>query len=377
MTPQSAPTSIAGQRVLAQLARRSAVLAEQVAVTAQLQIPTYAALSRDAITRNTETVISRVISALREAGELTASDLRTLEDYGEARARQGISLSDMQTAWRLATRMVLAELTATGRSYRAPDRLLLDLTHRLLDIVDEASIAYGAAHHDVEIEMTRRDQNIRSEFTRGTLLGTLSPAEIRMQAQHFGLPLVAEYRALRGDASAAQILRPHIRAGRCFLTTIDGDVAGFADKGIIVDSAPAIGFGPPTDLGGLTRSFRLASRILTTARAFAMTGPLDIDTVGLLPAVISESDLGAEFTRRYLGPLGSNDRAQTVIATIEQLIDNGMHIESTAEQLHAHPNTIRYRISRFEELTGANLRSPHTALRVWWAIKHLRASELR
>ena len=35
-----------------------------------------------------------------------------------------------------------------------------------------------------------------------------------------------------------------------------------------------------------------------------------------------------------------------------------MHVERAAEQLFVHPNTLRYRIGRFEELTGANLRNP-------------------
>jgi DNA-binding PucR family transcriptional regulator len=37
--------------------------------------------------------------------------------------------------------------------------------------------------------------------------------------------------------------------------------------------------------------------------------------------------------------------------------------------LFVHPNTIRYRIGRFEEITGANLRNPRSALEVWWALQ--------
>jgi sugar diacid utilization regulator len=32
-------------------------------------------------------------------------------------------------------------------------------------------------------------------------------------------------------------------------------------------------------------------------------------------------------------------------------------------------NTLRYRIGRFEEMTGANLRHSRSALEVWWALQ--------
>jgi sugar diacid utilization regulator len=46
-----------------------------------------------------------------------------------------------------------------------------------------------------------------------------------------------------------------------------------------------------------------------------------------------------------------------------------MHTERTASELTVHPNTLRYRIARFEELTGADLREPACALEVWWALQ--------
>jgi DNA-binding PucR family transcriptional regulator len=46
-----------------------------------------------------------------------------------------------------------------------------------------------------------------------------------------------------------------------------------------------------------------------------------------------------------------------------------MRIDRAAEQLFVHPNTLRYRIGRFEEITGTNLRNPRTALEVWWALQ--------
>jgi DNA-binding PucR family transcriptional regulator len=35
-----------------------------------------------------------------------------------------------------------------------------------------------------------------------------------------------------------------------------------------------------------------------------------------------------------------------------------------------HPNTIRYRLSRFGTLTGADLSSTDTLVEVWWALEY-------
>ena len=44
-------------------------------------------------------------------------------------------------------------------------------------------------------------------------------------------------------------------------------------------------------------------------------------------------------------------------------------MERAAERLFVHKNTLRYRISGFEELTGATLRDPAVAFGVWWALE--------
>jgi DNA-binding PucR family transcriptional regulator len=47
-----------------------------------------------------------------------------------------------------------------------------------------------------------------------------------------------------------------------------------------------------------------------------------------------------------------------------------MNVDRTAEHIYVHPNTVRYRINRFEEITGAHLRDARTAFEVWWALEH-------
>ena len=48
-----------------------------------------------------------------------------------------------------------------------------------------------------------------------------------------------------------------------------------------------------------------------------------------------------------------------------------MQAPRTAEVLCVHPNTVRYRIAKFEELTGVTFRTSRTAsFEVLWALEH-------
>ncbi|MGX1808176.1 PucR family transcriptional regulator [Nocardia sp. NPDC055321] len=384
MSEPSRPTPrAAGERarVVARMTARTDAIAAAIAQTTRERLPAYAALSETTITGDTTAIVDRILTALSGIGALTADDVRNLRKYGEVRARQGISLIDVQTGWRIALIRARAELTAAGRACRASDRTLLELTHDLLDIIDEATHAYTSGHHDVELDLTRRDHQARAEFTRGLLLGTLTPADLRIRAQQYGLDLQAEYRAFRAHASTHPVVDAELRhrsratpGAPVFTTTIDGDVAGFRGGTALFEFEDRVGYGPPARLSELDHSFRLAGRLLATARAFDLDGPIDLERAGLLTAVIADTDVGTELTRRYLDPLGDAEQARTLIETTESFLDTGMRFETTAERLGLHPNTIRYRIGRFEELAGIDLKSANTALRVWWAIKHRRAA---
>ncbi len=54
----------------------------------------------------------------------------------------------------------------------------------------------------------------------------------------------------------------------------------------------------------------------------------------------------------------------------------GMRADIAAKQLFVHHNTIRYRLRRYEELTGTNLRDPDRGLEVWWALQRHRLTAI-
>ncbi|MEV0467218.1 helix-turn-helix domain-containing protein [Nocardia tengchongensis] len=375
----SSTRAAAKQRMITLVLDNSPEMAQRVVARARAEMPVYARLSATTIARSTESILERLARALLDSRPLHAEDLSALREFGETRARQGVSLADVQSGWRIAVREILAELTSAAHTSKVADRVLLESITDLLDLVDQASISFSSAHREVEIAQARHDEQFRAEFTRALLLGTLGPAELQIRAQQLGLDTEGEYRAFRSrpdeDAASAALqgITSRFSTVRGFVTTVDGDLAGFVENSTPTGSR-LIAYGPATRLTDLDRSFRLATRVLATAQLFGLSGPLDLDRVGLLPAIAADTELGAELAHRYLDPLGDGEAARTLIETAAQFLDAGMRVDVTAERLTVHPNTVRYRLARFEELANTDLRSAGTALQVWWAIQHRRAT---
>src|ERR1700761_6120434 len=61
--------------------------------------------------------------------------------------------------------------------------------------------------------------------------------------------------------------------------------------------------------------------------------------------------------------MDNSDMAQTLIQTTRLYLETGMRVEATARAMFLHANTLRYRLGRFEELTGSDLKDSGISLR--------------
>jgi DNA-binding PucR family transcriptional regulator len=75
-----------------------------------------------------------------------------------------------------------------------------------------------------------------------------------------------------------------------------------------------------------------------------------------LAAWAEEGRLADEVLGPVLG-LPPDDRA-TVLDTLNAYLDHAGSTERAAEVLYCHPNTVRYRLRRLQELTGRSLSDP-------------------
>ena len=117
----------------------------------------------------------------------------------------------------------------------------------------------------------------------------------------------------------------------------------------------------------------MASRALQTALAFGEEGVFSLADLSIRPAILADDALGDAFTGRHLEPLAALGRLGAELEdTLRAWFDHEMHVEDTARALHVHANTLRHRLRRFEEATGASLRRPGDLIELWWALERRR-----
>jgi sugar diacid utilization regulator len=256
---------------------------------------------------------------------------------------------------------------------------MLEFVQSLIAWSDRAMVVTASAHRRAEFELARQQQEARGELVRGALLGTLAPDALRRQAQAFALDVRSEYITVRAELPTGTA-RSELERGlgfhetvhprRGLVATLAGDLVGFSRDLGTPDTRTAVAVGPRQPLEHLAESFRLATRTLETMRAFELTGVRTLDDLGLLPAIVADAAVGDALVCRHVEPLiGAG--ASEIQASLLVYFDCQMHVERAAERLFVHPNTLRYRLARYEELTGSSLRDPLTAFEVWWALRRV------
>jgi hypothetical protein len=335
----------------------------------------YDTIPREDLESSLRWQLVHVLGAAR-AGRDSVNDAEVAElaDIGETRARQGVAVEVVLWAWGVGTQLLIDRGRQLGPEVGADDSLLLDFAQSLLAWTDVALLTIAAAHRRTELELAQREQQHRADLVRGVLFGTLAPGDVRGQLESYGLDPGREYIAVRArpaDRSIEHVLGFHdARQHRRGLSAIvDGDLAGLLRERPTGVPQGIVGIGPPRTLDRLAESFRLATRALVTAAAFGLTGTFDVGQLGLRPAIVADADVGDALWRRYLNPLGATRSAAELTASLRAYFESDLHVERAADRLFVHPNTLRYRLGRFEELTGASLRDPVVAFEVWWALE--------
>ncbi|HWN32648.1 MAG TPA: helix-turn-helix domain-containing protein [Pseudonocardia sp.] len=362
--------AILGQRV---------ELAAEITRRMQQRLSVYQELPARAFERYVAMAMDCTIRLARvDPPKLSEWETQVLEQVGEAQARLAVPVDQMLLAWRLGADVLVERGTEEAARIGLDDRQLLAFVRGTLASSDVGMITTARAHRRAELDRDREAQDRRASFVRAVLFGTGEPAELRAMAKGYGLDPGRRYLALRARAVAggswrevdrAVGLAESARSGRGMSVLVDGDLAGFQlDPPGDADPGRA-GVGPAVPLDRLAESFRLASRALDTLEAFGTAGTRDLADLGLRPAVAADADVGAALRRRYLEPLADSGSGVETVATLRAYLAAGSHVETAAERLHIHPNTLRYRLSRFEELARVSLRDPLVSFELWWALE--------
>jgi PucR C-terminal helix-turn-helix domain len=351
-------------------------LTERIRKGLRAGLPAYRSVSDRELDWGFRIDLDGTLRAARAGHEaVTDEQLAALTPVGEARAQQGIPIADVLLAWRIGVQVVIDRATEIRPQLDISEAEMLRFVRALIAASDRAMAIIASAHRTADLELATREHERRAAVVREVLLGAIAPVVARAHAELCGIDVSREYVAVRAADLPEERTQRERQLGFQGTVTprlglvamIDDDLAGFLLRPPAGEIPFAVAVGPPRPIERLTESFELASRTLATMRAFDMVGVCDLEALGVLPAIVSDRAVGDALVRRYLEPLAASQAE--IAASLRVLFESDMHVERAAEQLFVHPNTLRYRISRFEEITGTSLRNPKSAFEVWWALQ--------
>jgi PucR-like helix-turn-helix protein len=336
------------------------------------EIPEFRRLPAEALSRAIRGNIMRALTALRDLRPPTDAELEQAAEIGRERAEQGLTVDAVLHAYRISISAVWSRFGEVARERGADVASVLAFSETLWLWADAVMDIVAAAHREVELEQAREEQQRRDAFVLALLTGTLTAGELRRDSATHGLDADHAYHPFRARANGHRVAAALAGEGGLVIA-LDRDLAGIAPHPPAAVPGVACGVGPPARLDDVPHAFAVASRALQTAVAFGQEGTFSLADLSIRPAILADAPLGDAFAERYLEPLDALGRMGADLdTTLRAWFDQEMRVEETARVLHVHPNTLRHRLRRFEEVTGASLRDPRHLVELWWALERRR-----
>ncbi|MBX3071046.1 MAG: helix-turn-helix domain-containing protein [Thermomicrobiales bacterium] len=142
---------------------------------------------------------------------------------------------------------------------------------------------------------------------------------------------------------------------------LQSDIASFLGASTVSIAVSA----PCATIDDFSVRYAEARRALDISHALKRTAAIvTLEEFGLYGLLFrrDDQDYLDRYIDRLLGPLSrpGNERETTLLQTLTAYLEEGGAFRATARRLDIHPNTLRGRLSRIEELTQLDLHDPRT-----------------
>ena len=312
------------------------------------------------------------------------------EALGRGELRQGRTLDALQAAYRIGGRLALRAVAVGVRELGLDPDVALVLAEAVYAYIDELADASVAGYTSEQAARAGATQARRHALLE---LVAREPAvgghDLRRAAEHAGVPVPQTVAVLAvGDADAVQVARrlPSGAVGAGLepvglVLLPDPDGPGRAARlRSGVDTTRAV-LGPTVPFDDASRSARraLAAWPLHVAGRLGEEWLVRAEEHLLALLLAALPDLAADLVTLRLAPLdglpaGARARA---VETLRAWLDAHGDVTVTAEALHVHSQTVRYRLGRLEESFGETLADPRARLELALALRAGRRSRRR
>jgi hypothetical protein len=380
----SASSSPPAAVLTAAVERRVPALLDEVRVALAERVPDYAAFlaaHEQEVTAGILAVLGRVLSLAQDGEVDHPGEREFFEELGRSQWREGRDLPDLMAVYQIGVRVFWHHVSGAALEVGLAPDAMAALAETVFFFVDQLSSASAQGYVMEQEEAGRLRERHREELVDVMLAEPTDPAAVRAAARR------ADWRV--PEKVSVVLVEPEDATGRRALSRLDPDALPIRRPPLVgaVVPAPARAGGRAA-LEGLLRGAhatvgapvppeRLAQSLHLAEIAARLTKEhlLSDDPVFVadhLDAIIVHRD------RRLLDALGDQVLAplETVPASSRERLRETLrswlrHMgdrRAMAEELHVHPQTIRYRLGRLHDLYGDALDDPEVRARLTLAL---------
>ncbi|WP_268270441.1 helix-turn-helix domain-containing protein [Streptomyces sp. MNU76] len=344
----------------------------------------------DSLRRSCTANADLILNHLRAGATADPSPAR---ETGRVRAVQGVPLADTLHAYRVGFELLWTEIVAEARTHpKVSDDQLVAKSAEIWALFGLYAEAVAAAYRETAAELTARVQARRSALVEALFTGVIADRTTLWEAaRELGLPERGPYAVAAAAAGApgeeplagvetglrqAQLpsawrLLPDQQIGLIALPTA---AAEGIFLGVLRRTRARVGVSPSFhSLRDTPQALRFARLALAGLRD---GGPgvarFDDDPLAMVVAAApAEAAHLVEVVLRPVLDLPVAERAR-LLRTLEHWFAAAGSATAAARSLFVHPNTVRYRLRRVEELTSRSLSDPRVLAHIGTALLAVR-----
>ncbi|QKW06792.1 helix-turn-helix domain-containing protein [Streptomyces sp. NA04227] len=338
--------------------------------------------------RNTRLVFGQLAEGQEELAEL--ADMGPAEDTGRLRAAQGAPLGELLHAYRVGSHFLWSELTeAALKTEGVTSRTVVTLAAWWVN--EGLATAASDAYRETAARRLIQRERERAALVEALFTGALTDHTTLWEAAGaLGLPTEGTFAVVAADVPApgtealpgiearlsgertrsAWRLMPDLHVGIVVVRGADGEEELLRLLGRYTESR--IGVSPLFDsLRRTPRALRLARLALA---GITGAGVVQFDDNALALLVAAAPEEAHRIAGTVLGPVLDTDpmERERLLETLEHWYAAAGSMTRAARRLYCHPNTVRYRLRRIQELTGRSLRDPRVTAEFAVALQALR-----
>jgi hypothetical protein len=365
--------------VAAVIKRLPAILAEVRGLLAEQQ-PDYAGFlvgDFDEVLGAAEGFIARLVGlALRDpstmASELASGVEQALfEEIGRIHYQQQRDLTPLLGAYRTGAAVAWRHVSDTALQLGVPAETFAGLAAVVFAAVDQLSSASLRGYVQAQTSAGHARQRLRDELAELLLSDRSDTATVQAAAARAGwsLPRQAAVVLINSDNEVGRIVLDRmddsclrLRRGQMLVAIVPDPEGPGGRKRLataLCGGGAVVGFTVPLDR--LPASVGLAEHAARLRQANVLPeDPLFVDEH--LDAMVVHRDhrLLAALRAQYLAPLAAlpEHTRDRLLETLTSWLMNMGNRKTVADELHVHPQTVRYRLAQLRELFGSTLDDP-------------------